>query len=103
MENNNFWRSASLNRDFNRRARRQRQLSVHSLHQDDYLPIKYGLKRGAAERDPVFAEGAASAKKVIKKLKKGKRYYFGIRTYKKVNGKVEYSARSKWKRSKKIK
>ena len=64
--------------------------------------IQYGLKKSeAAKMDP--PKKFTGAKATIKKLKKGKKYYFRIRTYKTVNGKTEYSAWSKWKKSKKIK
>ena len=64
--------------------------------------IQYGLKKKAASKmEPVKVPGATTAKKVIKKLTKGKRYYFRIRTYKTVNGQLKQSDWSAWKRASK--
>ena len=45
--------------------------------------------------------GATTAKATIKKLKKGKKYYFRIRTFKTVNGTTVRSDWSAWKRASK--
>ena len=73
----------------------------------DGYQIQYGLTKAKAEAmvEPKTVAGATKAKVVIKKLKKGKKYYFRIRTYKNgADGKpATFSDWSAWKRSKKIK
>lgn len=70
----------------------------------DGYQIQYGLKKSAAKKmTPKKFTGATTAKATIKKLKKGKKYYFRIRTFKTVNGTTVYSDWSAWKKSAKVK
>ena len=73
----------------------------------DGYQIQYGLTKAKAEAmvEPKTVAGATKAKVVIKKLKKGKKYYFRIRTYKNgADGKpASFSDWSAWKKSKKVK
>ena len=61
--------------------------------------ISYKVK-GAKKWKSVYTSNKT---KVLKKLKKGKRYYVKARVYKKVNGKTYYGAWSKSKLTKKVK
>lgn len=56
--------------------------------------IQYSLKSNFSGAKSVTA-GASTSSKTISKLKKGKRYYVRVRSYKKVSGKKYYSAWSK--------
>ncbi|MBR7072724.1 MAG: fibronectin type III domain-containing protein [Eubacterium sp.] len=58
--------------------------------------IQYSLKKNMKGAKYKKVKGASKSKAVIKKLKKGKRYYVRIRTYK-------GTAKSKWSAKKSIK
>ena len=60
--------------------------------------IQYSLKSNFKSAKTVTVKGPKKTSKVIKKLKKGKKYYVRIRTYKTVGGKKYYSSWSKMKR-----
>ena len=63
--------------------------------------IQYSLKKNfKSGNKSVKVKGAKKTSTKIKKLKKGKTYYFRIRTYIEINGKTYYS---KWSASKKVK
>lgn len=68
-------------------------------YQIQYSTSKAKLNKGKK----VTINGASKTTKTIKKLKKGKVYYFRIRTYIKEDGKTVYSKWSVVKKSKKIK
>ena len=62
--------------------------------------IQYSLKSNFKKAKTVTVKGAGKTRKVIKKLKKGKKYFVRIRTYKTAGGKKYYSSWSKTKRVK---
>jgi spore coat protein CotH len=62
--------------------------------------IQYSLKKNFKKAKKVTVKKGTTTKKVIKKLKKGKRYYVRIRAYKKISGKNYYS---KWSGKKSVK
>ncbi|MDE6024515.1 MAG: fibronectin type III domain-containing protein [Lachnospiraceae bacterium] len=53
--------------------------------------IRYGTKKSLTKAKPVTVKGGSKKTKTISSLKKGKRYYVQIRTYKTVKGKKYYS------------
>lgn len=55
--------------------------------------IQYSLKKNMKSSKKKNVKGAKKTKLNVKKLKKGKKYYVRVRTYKKVGGKTYYS---KW-------
>jgi len=66
----------------------------------DGYQLQYGLKKNFRSAKKVTVRKAATLKKVLKNLKKGKTYYVRIRTWKKVDGKNFWSA---WSGAKKAK
>lgn len=62
--------------------------------------IQYSLKKNFKTKKTIRINKPGKASYVIKKLKKGRNYYFRIRAYKAVDGKTTYSA---WSAKKKIK
>ena len=54
--------------------------------------IEYSLKKSFSGSKTVTVKKAATVSGTIKKLKKGKKYYVRVRTYKTVSGKNYYSA-----------
>ncbi len=62
--------------------------------------IRYSKKSSMKSAKKVSIYKASAASKTIKKLKKGKKYYVQVRTFKKYNGKYYYS---KWSAKKSIK
>jgi len=62
--------------------------------------LEYSLKKDFSSSKTAAIAKAATEKKTIKNIKKGKTYYVRIRAYKKVNGKAYYSA---WSAVKKVK
>ena len=79
-----------------------KQLSVEWAARKDVTgyEIQYGLKSSLSDGTTVKVKKAATAKKVIKGLKSGKKYYVRIRAYKKVGKKTYRSAWSKIKSTK---
>lgn len=61
--------------------------------------IQYSLKKNFKTKKTIRINKPGKASYVIKKLKKGRNYYFRIRAYKAVDGKTTYSA---WSAKKKI-
>lgn len=62
--------------------------------------IRYSLKSSMASSKTVTVKGAKTTSKSISKLKKGKKYYVQVRTYKTVDGKKYYSS---WSAKKSVK
>ncbi len=79
-----------------------KQLSVEWTAREDVTgyEIEYGLKPKLTDGTTVKVKKAATAKKVIKGLKSGKKYYVRIRAYRKVGKKTYRSAWSKTKSAK---
>ena len=79
-----------------------KQLSVEWAAREDVTgyEIEYGLKSKLTDGTTVVVKKAATAKKVIKGLKSGKKYYVRLRTYRKVGKKTYRSAWSKIKSAK---
>lgn len=74
-----------------------KQLSVQWTARKDVTgyEIEYGLNRRLTDGTTVKVKKAATAKKLIKGLKSGKKYYVRIRAYRKVGRKTYWSAWSK--------
>ncbi len=64
------------------------------------VQIRYCLKKNMKKSKTALVKGAKAQKKLIKKLKSGKRYYFQVRAYKTVSGKKHFSA---WSAKKRVK
>ena len=62
---------------------------------NDGYEVEYSQKKNFKDAKKIKVKGAKKLKCTIKKLKKGKTYYVRVRTYKKVKGKMYYSAWSK--------
>jgi len=79
-----------------------KQLSVQWTAREDVTgyEIEYGLNSKLKDGTTVRVKKAATAKKVIKGLKSGKKYYVHIRAYRKVGRKTYWSAWSKTKSTK---
>ena len=79
-----------------------KQLSVQWTAREDVTgyEIEYGLNSKLKDGTTVKVKKAATAKKVIKGLKSGKKYYVHIRAYRKVGRKTYWSAWSKTKSTK---
>ena len=79
-----------------------KQLSVQWTAREDVTgyEIEYGLNSKLKDGTTVRVKKAATAKKVIKGLKSGKKYYVRIRAYRKVGRKTYWSAWSKTKSTK---
>ena len=79
-----------------------KQLSVQWTAREDVTgyEIEYGLNSKLKDGTTVKVKKAATAKKVIKGLKSGKKYYVRIRAYRKVGRKTYWSAWSKTKSTK---
>ena len=80
----------------------RKQLSVQWTAREDVTgyEIEYGLNSKLKDGTTVKVKKAATAKKVIKGLKSGKKYYVHIRAYRKVGRKTYWSAWSKTKSTK---
>jgi hypothetical protein len=68
----------------------------------DGYQVSYKIK-GKGKWKKVTAKGASTSKKVIKKLKKGKKYQIKVRGYKTINGAKVYGKYSKTKTTGKVK
>lgn len=73
--------------------------TVGALYVDGYQ-IQYSTKKSMKGAKNVYVKGFAQSSKLIKKLKKNKKYYVRIRTYAKVGKGTYYSA---WSAKKKVK
>ena len=62
--------------------------------------LQYSTKKNMKGSKTKTVKGASKTKMTVKKLKKRKRYYVRIRTYKTVGGKKVYSKWTKWKKVK---
>lgn len=62
--------------------------------------IEYSTNKSFKKSKKVFCKSSKTTSKKIKKLKKGKKYYFRVRAYKTVNGKKTYGS---WSAKKSIK
>lgn len=69
----------------------------------DGYQIQYSTSKKFKKAKTVKIKKAATVKKVIKKLKSGKKYYIRVRAYKKINGKVQYAKWAKYKKAVKVK
>lgn len=73
--------------------------SLGALYVDGYQ-IQYSTKKSMKGAKNVYVKGFAKSNKLIKKLKKNKKYYVRIRTYAKVGKRTFYSP---WSAKKKVK
>ncbi len=69
----------------------------------DGYQIQYSTNKKFKKAKTVKINKAKTVKKVIKKLKSGKKYYIRVRAFKKINGKVQYSKWAKYKKAVKVK
>ena len=84
-------------------GKKKMTVSWDAVTDADGYEIQYGLKKKEKKCKVATVNGATTASTTIKKLKKGKKYFFRIRTFKTVNGTTVYSTWSPWKKSKKVK
>ena len=82
------------------KAKKQMQLTWKKGSGIKGYEIEYSLKKDFKNAKTIKISKPGTVKKSVKRLKSGKKYYIRIRTWKKVNGVVYYSA---WSKIKKLK
>ena len=76
-------------------SKKQFKLSWYAVKNVQGYQMQYSLKSNYKNAKTVKIANANTKSKTVKGLKSGKTYYVRIRAYKKINGKMQYSAWSK--------